>query len=219
MGRRFHRAVTTLHAPALPDEPPSGVEGGSTAVRRWRRREREPRNSQTASGNLISASGRGVAESSGGRRGSVAPCTGSQPFCAPRPHFRRRSGLRSGPRRVRRALEKSSRRAASATFVARRRPRSTWCSRKAMTPKRSDAVLHVADVCSNGRARRRRCADGFHGHTIILGWRRPENWFWATTRGSRSASSNPTIATASPRCSPGSLRSSGAGDSSRPGAN
>jgi len=44
IGRPFYRAVTTLDALALIEEPPSGTaEGGSNSLRRWRRRELNPR--------------------------------------------------------------------------------------------------------------------------------------------------------------------------------
>ena len=43
IGRPFYRAVTTLDAVALIDEPPPGAEGGSDTLRRWRRRELNPR--------------------------------------------------------------------------------------------------------------------------------------------------------------------------------
>jgi DNA invertase Pin-like site-specific DNA recombinase len=44
IGRPFYRAFTTLDALALMDEPPStGAEGGSNSLRRWRRRESNPR--------------------------------------------------------------------------------------------------------------------------------------------------------------------------------
>jgi hypothetical protein len=43
IGRPFYRAVTTLDAVALIDEPPPGAEGGSNSLRRWRRRELNPR--------------------------------------------------------------------------------------------------------------------------------------------------------------------------------
>ena len=59
LGRPFYRAVTTFNALALIEEPPpAGAEGGSNTLQRWRRRERKPRNSQTASGDPISAGGR-----------------------------------------------------------------------------------------------------------------------------------------------------------------
>ena len=44
IGRPFYRALTTLDALALTDEPPSaGAEGGSNSLRRWRRWESNPR--------------------------------------------------------------------------------------------------------------------------------------------------------------------------------
>jgi len=44
IGRPLYRAVTTLDALALIDEPPpAGAEGGSNTLRRWRRRELNPR--------------------------------------------------------------------------------------------------------------------------------------------------------------------------------
>ncbi len=43
IGRPFYRAVKTLDAVALIDEPPPGAEGGSNSLRRWRRRELNPR--------------------------------------------------------------------------------------------------------------------------------------------------------------------------------
>ncbi len=43
IGRPFYRAVTTLDVVALIDEPPPGAEGGSNSLRRWRRRELNPR--------------------------------------------------------------------------------------------------------------------------------------------------------------------------------
>jgi site-specific DNA recombinase len=44
IGRPFYRAVTTLDALALIEEPPpAGAEGGSNSLRRWRRRELNPR--------------------------------------------------------------------------------------------------------------------------------------------------------------------------------
>jgi hypothetical protein len=43
IGRPFYRAVTTLDALALIEEPPSGAEGGSNSLQRWRRRELNPR--------------------------------------------------------------------------------------------------------------------------------------------------------------------------------
>ena len=44
IGRTFYRAVTTLDALALIEEPPpAGAEGGSNSLRRWRRRELNPR--------------------------------------------------------------------------------------------------------------------------------------------------------------------------------
>ena len=42
IGRPFYRAITTLDALAL-IEPPSGAEGGSNSLQRWRRRELNPR--------------------------------------------------------------------------------------------------------------------------------------------------------------------------------
>lgn len=42
IGRPFYRAVTTLDALAL-NEAPSGAEGGSNSLQRWRRRESNPR--------------------------------------------------------------------------------------------------------------------------------------------------------------------------------
>jgi hypothetical protein len=43
IGRPFYRALTTLDALALVDEPPStGAEGGSNSLQRWRRRESNP---------------------------------------------------------------------------------------------------------------------------------------------------------------------------------
>jgi site-specific DNA recombinase len=44
IGRPFYRAVTTLDALALIEEPPpAGAEGGSNSLQRWRRRELNPR--------------------------------------------------------------------------------------------------------------------------------------------------------------------------------
>ncbi len=43
IGRPFYRAVTSLDALALIEEPPSGAEGGSNSLQRWRRRELNPR--------------------------------------------------------------------------------------------------------------------------------------------------------------------------------
>jgi site-specific DNA recombinase len=44
IGRPFYRAVTTLDALALIEEPPpAGAEGGSNSLQRWRRRESNPR--------------------------------------------------------------------------------------------------------------------------------------------------------------------------------
>ena len=44
IGRPFYRAVTTLDALALIEEPPlAGAEGGSNLLQRWRRRELNPR--------------------------------------------------------------------------------------------------------------------------------------------------------------------------------
>jgi len=44
IGRPFDRAVTTLDALALIEEPPpAGAEGGSNSLQRWRRRELNPR--------------------------------------------------------------------------------------------------------------------------------------------------------------------------------
>ena len=43
IGRPFYRAVTTLDALALIEEPPpTGAEGGSNSLPRWRRRELNP---------------------------------------------------------------------------------------------------------------------------------------------------------------------------------
>ena len=42
IGRPFYRAITSLDALAL-IETPSGAEGGSNSLRRWRRRESNPR--------------------------------------------------------------------------------------------------------------------------------------------------------------------------------
>ena len=44
IGRPFYRALTTLDALALIEEPPpAGAEGGSNSLQRWRRRELNPR--------------------------------------------------------------------------------------------------------------------------------------------------------------------------------
>ena len=44
IGRPFYRAVTTLDALALIEEPPpAGAEGGSNSLQRWRRRVQKPR--------------------------------------------------------------------------------------------------------------------------------------------------------------------------------
>ena len=44
IGRPFYRAVTTLDALALIEEPPlAGAEGGANLLQRWRRRELNPR--------------------------------------------------------------------------------------------------------------------------------------------------------------------------------
>jgi hypothetical protein len=44
IGRPFYRAVTTLDGLTLIEEPPpAGAEGGSNSLRRWRRRELNPR--------------------------------------------------------------------------------------------------------------------------------------------------------------------------------
>jgi hypothetical protein len=43
IGRPFYRAITTLDALALIEEPPpAGAEGGSNSLQRWRRRELNP---------------------------------------------------------------------------------------------------------------------------------------------------------------------------------
>jgi len=42
IGRPFYRALTSIDVLAL-TEPPSGAEGGSNPLRRWRRRELNPR--------------------------------------------------------------------------------------------------------------------------------------------------------------------------------
>jgi hypothetical protein len=43
IGRPFYRAVTSIDALALTETPPAGAEGGSNSLRRWRRRELNPR--------------------------------------------------------------------------------------------------------------------------------------------------------------------------------
>ena len=43
IGRPFYRAITSIDAFALTEAPPAGAEGGSNSLRRWRRRELNPR--------------------------------------------------------------------------------------------------------------------------------------------------------------------------------
>ena len=43
IGRPCYRAITSIDALALTEAPPSGAEGGSNSLQRWRRRESNPR--------------------------------------------------------------------------------------------------------------------------------------------------------------------------------